>query len=88
MKATLTIVVGLVLLFSASLLAASAAIAFQAYVEAREGLERKKQSDRTIAAIEDAVDKLPDFNFFKRKEPAQHAPPAPSAGRLARFIGR
>jgi hypothetical protein len=90
MKTTAAILIALVLLICSTLLAASAAIGFHAYVEAREALVRKQQSDRMIAAIDEAVDKIPNFKLFQRDTPKaqKNAPPVNTTGRVARVVGR
>ncbi len=80
-------------MLSLAIISVAASATFYIYVEARRDQERKEQFEKFRTTIESSVgeltDKIPDFNFFKRKEAQPHGSPGThSAGRLARFVGR
>jgi hypothetical protein len=45
-----------------------AALGFNSWLQVQESLKREEYADRMVAAVEGAVEKIPEFKLFKRKD--------------------
>ncbi len=57
-----------------ALLTVSAALAFNVYLQAREAQERKQYTDRMVSAVEQGIEKIPEFKLLNRKKNNASAP--------------
>lgn len=75
-----SVAVAVVGVVCAALLTVSVALAFNVYLQAREAQERKQYTDRMVSAVEQGIEKIPEFKLLNRKDKN-----ASSSGNTRRF---